>query len=502
MGIFIPWQRARDIRREAGTTQMIASLLRKVSVGLVECGTVRFFARQLDRELAPVRPLKDAQLRLASIEDVALLVREGDPSQASEEMVRDRFERGDLCFIAESSTGELVHSRWVAGEKGFVPEVGMEVLLEPGAAYMYGGYTSPRWRRAGVDSAVRSHIFSTMRARGCSWVYSYVRGDSPTALRAAKRLQSPVSTVWYLRIGSSEPWLLSGSSSRPALRKPDRTANVDRDRLLRLRQAREWFGGWIQQPAAFHSTGFHRVSEEQFEETARHIGQVLQLDPARDCVLDVGCASAMVSRRVAPRCRQLVGVDMTAGMVAGINQESIVCAGGKPAIFSAADGRRLPFPSRAFDKVYSSAVIHMLPGRDDGLQLIEEMVRVCRPGGTVLVASVPDRGKRFTAYTDALKQTNLIGKARILASFLLPRALKNLLRGPLGLEKGYPAALVYDIERIAARMEASGLQCSVLDFPQNYWSPDFRRTRSNLLISVPGEPQGLEREAVWAAKAG
>jgi ubiquinone/menaquinone biosynthesis C-methylase UbiE len=276
---------------------------------------------------------------------------------------------------------------------------------------------------------------------------------------------------------------------------------MESDRLLRLRQARVWFGGWLQQPAAFHSTGFHRVSEEQFEATARHIGRVLQLDPGRDCVLDVGCASAMVSRRVAPQCRQLVGVEMTSGMLAGIDDRSIVCAGGKPAIFSAADGRRLPFPSHSFDKVYCSAVIHMLPGRNDGLQLIEEMLRVCRPGGTVLVASVPDRGKRFNAYADALKQVGLVGKCRILASFLLPRALKNWLRGPLGLEKGYPAALVYDVKQIAARMQASGFHCTVLDFPEEYWSLDFRRTRSNLLISVPGESDALAQKAAWA-KAG
>src|SRR5688572_26019250 len=76
MSIVIPWQRASDIWKEAGTPQTIASLLRKASFGLLECATVRFFARDLARELAPMRPLVDLQLRLASIEDVGLLVRE------------------------------------------------------------------------------------------------------------------------------------------------------------------------------------------------------------------------------------------------------------------------------------------------------------------------------------------------------------------------------------------------------------------------------------------
>jgi ubiquinone/menaquinone biosynthesis C-methylase UbiE len=481
---------------------MITSLLQKASLGLIECGSVRFFARELDQELPAAGPQTDFQLRLASVQDIPMLVREGDPSQASEEMVRDRFERGDLCFIAESANGELVHSRWVACEKGYVPELGMDVLLKPGEAYMYGGYTSLRWRRAGVDGAVRLHIFRTMRTRGCSWVCSYVRGDSPSALRAAARLQSPVGSVWYLRIGPGESWLVPAARpSRPSLGKPEKLANEERDRLLRVRQAREWFGGWAQQPAAFHSTGFHRVSEEQFEETARHIGQVLQLDPARDRVLDVGCASAMVSRRVAPQCRQLIGVDMTSGMLAGVDAGSIACAGGSPAAFSAADGRHLPFPSHAFDKVYCSAVIHMLPGKNDGLQVIREMLRVCRPGGAVLVASVPDTGKRFNAYAAAWKQSKLIGKARFLGSFLVPRAVKNLLRRPLGMESTCPSALVYDIRRVASRLQEAGFPCRVLDYPDDYWSPDFRRTRSNLLISVPGEARPFEKKAVWA-KAG
>lgn len=482
---FTPWRKVRDIWKEAGTLQMITSLIRKASLGFIECGSVRFFARELDCELAPVRALIDCQLRLASIEDIGLLVREGDPSQASEEMIRDRFERGDICFIAQSSGGELVHSRWVACEKGYVPELEMELLLKPGEAYMYGGYTSTRWRRAGVDAAVRAHIFCTMRARGCSWVCSYVRGDSPPALRAAGRLQRPVGSVWYLRIGPGESWLMpTMRPTRPVLRKTPGFASAERDRLLRLRQSREWFGGWLQKTTAFHSTGFHRVSDEQFEETAQHIGQVLELDPARDCVLDVGCASAMVSRRVAQKCRQFVGVEMTAGMLAGIDAGTVACSDGTPAAFSAADGRHLPFPSDAFDKVYCSAVIHMLPGRDDGLQIIEEMLRVCRPGGVVLVASVPDRGKLFNAYKHAWRQAGFIGKGRFLASFLLPRSLKNALRGPLGMEKSYPAALIYDAQGIAARMRQAGFPCSVLDFPEDYWSSDFRRTRSNLLISV------------------
>jgi ubiquinone/menaquinone biosynthesis C-methylase UbiE/ribosomal protein S18 acetylase RimI-like enzyme len=492
------WRRAQDIRTESGTAALIASLLQKGSVGLIECGNVVFFSRDVDREVPPAEPGVTLRFRLASAADIPFLVRGGDPSQSSEEMLQDRIERGDLCFIAESPEGELIHSRWVATESGYIPELGMNVLLAPDEAYMYGGYTSPRWRKYGVDGAARTHIFRAMRARGKTRVHSYVRGDSPPALRAAGRWQKRGGSVWYLRIGPFGTWIKS-MGNHPTLRKRSRSSREELDRLVRIRQGREWFEGWLQRPAAQRSLGFLSISDDDFEDTARHIDRFLHLDPKKDRVLDVGCASAMVSRRVAPACRQFVGVEMTAGMLADAG--SIFSAGGEPAAFAAADGRHLPFPSHAFDKVYSSAVIHMLPGRDDGMQLIEEMLRVCRPGGTVLVASVPDRAKRFNGYADAWRQSNLKGKVRLLSSFLLPRVVKNALRGRLGLELPAPAALAYDVKRIAKRMQDRGFTSHILDFPGTYWSADFQRTRSNLVITIPAEPHRLEQNPVLA-KAG
>jgi SAM-dependent methyltransferase len=498
MSISAVWKKAQDIRTEGGTGALSASLLQKSSLGLIECGSVVFFFRDVDGEVPLVEPTVELRFRLASAQDIPFLVQGGDPSQASAEMLQDRIERGDLCFIAESPDGELIHSRWVTTESGYIPELGMDILMPRGEAYMYGGYTAPRWRKYGVDGAARSYIFRAMRSRGKSRVHSYVRGDSPPALRAAGRWQSRGGSVWYLRMGSFGTWTKS-FGNHPVLRKRVESSRAERDRLERIRQGREWFDGWLKRPAAQRSLGFLSLSEEEFRDTARHIDQFLHLNPAEDRVLDVGCASAMVSRHVAPACRQFVGVEMTAGMLAETGP--IVSARGEPALFAAADGRHLPFAAHTFDKVYSSAVIHMLPDRDDGMRVIEEMIRVCRPGGTVLVASVPDRSKRFNGYADAWRQSNLAGKARLLSSFLLPQFVKNALRGSLGVKLPAPAALAYDVKRIAKRMEELGFSCRILDFPGNYWSVDFQRTRSNLVISIPAESRRLEQHVVLA-KAG
>lgn len=118
--------------------------------------------------------------------------------------------------------------------------------------------------------------------------------------------------------------------------------------------------------------------------------------------------------------------------------------------------------------------------------MIEELVRVCRPGGTVLVASIPDRAKRFSAYLEAWRRSGLAGRLRLLTSLALPRPAKDVLRRLLGLEqRNLLASLDYDLEKLKRSLEAQGLVCQILDFPGNYWSRDFRKTRSNLLIRIP-----------------
>jgi SAM-dependent methyltransferase len=152
----------------------------------------------------------------------------------------------------------------------------------------------------------------------------------------------------------------------------------------------------------------------------------------------------------------------------------------------AADGRVLPFRSRVFTKAYCSAVIHTLPSRSDGLRMIEELVRVCRPGGEVLVASVPDARQRFHLYRDTWSQAGIAGKVRLVVSLAIPRPAKAFLRAVLGLPRVEGLDFLdYDLPDLRRRLEAQGLQCELLPFPPDYWSRDFRRLRTNLLIRIP-----------------
>jgi hypothetical protein len=131
-----------------------------------------------------------------------------------------------------------------------------------------------------------------------------------------------------------------------------------------------------------------------------------------------------------------------------------------------------------------------MPSRKDGLAMIKDLVRVCAPGGTVLVGAVPDRAKRWVRRHDLWKENGWGQRLRLLASLAIPPGLKPLLRRVgIGRAQG-PSFLDYDLDEIRRFIGSDGIQARVLPFPDEYWNRDFRRTRSNLVLTKAPEAPG------------
>ena len=282
-------------------------------------------------------------------------------------------------------------------------------------------------------------------------------------------------------------WPASADRRRAAPRRAA-APSLDDDVIARHHAWRDWFERWIDEPFAKRSTGTNTLPPEYFAATAAFIVSTLRLDPAVDRVLDVGCDSAMISRRVAPYCHRFVGVDFIPGLLIDVRR-----AGGPSASLNtaAADGRQLPFPAQAFDKVYCSAVVHTMPGVDDVAALVDELLRVCRPGGEVLVSSVPDVRKRSASQRLVWRRASLPGKLAMLASWVLPRSLRQLIRRAAGRPRVDPMRyLEFDLIDLARQLNAQGMSATVVDFPSDYWSVDFRTSRASLHIRVPQTRRG------------
>jgi len=116
----------------------------------------------------------------------------------------------------------------------------------------------------------------------------------------------------------------------------------------------------------------------------RVVEDLLRELPAPGRTLDVGCGpwSWLFSWGLNP-----VGIDCSSRYMSEFAQS------GRRAVVGSADV--LPFSSRSFDSVWSMGLLHHLPP-SAAAQTVAEMVRVCRPGGVVVLvdAVLPVSGWR------------------------------------------------------------------------------------------------------------
>jgi SAM-dependent methyltransferase/GNAT superfamily N-acetyltransferase len=479
--------RAARLFREGGARHLFYRTINKMHVRFLDVGTVNFFVRDLTIDIGDqLSPALPCEVRFATRADIAPIV-DGRPSLGAAK-IAERFDRGDRCFVAIDGTGRVAHCRWVATAAAEIPELDIDLVLWPGEAYFYDGYTRPDARGRGVDAAVRTYIFRWLRSAGYERVYSYVRGDNPVGLRAAARLQHHVGKVGYFKRRGGRTFIFGGQHpALPLLLPRSFSAFEQTEREVRAEKSRAWFQDWLNRPLPQRSTGFHEMPPEYFRATADFISTTLGLDPAKDVVLDVGCDSAMVSRLVAPRSAAFFGTDFMPCLLIDAPRDAVKTAAGLPGAFAAADGRRLPYRSGAFTKAYCCAVIHVLASREDGIRMINEIVRVCRPGAEVLISSVPDTAKRSAAFGELWRAAGAVEKMRLLAARALPQRARKALRRLTGIDRRDPIVLLeYDLRRLKSALRAHALNCRIVDFPDSYPSRDFRRTRSSLLIGVPG----------------
>jgi ubiquinone/menaquinone biosynthesis C-methylase UbiE len=113
-----------------------------------------------------------------------------------------------------------------------------------------------------------------------------------------------------------------------------------------------------------------------------------------DQVLDVACGPGLVACEFARHAAQVTGVDLTPAMIeqAEKRRQELGLAN---ATWTVGDAVPLPFSDQSFSLVITRYSYHHL--LDPALAL-KEMIRVCRPGGRVLVADVAMPPAKSAAY--------------------------------------------------------------------------------------------------------
>ena len=140
-------------------------------------------------------------------------------------------------------------------------------------------------------------------------------------------------------------------------------------------------------------------NKKVYNQTGQIVAKYIDKD---DTVLECACGTGAISVHIAPECKRLIATDMSKKMLKEAEKK---CKGFDNISFKAADIMHLKCKDNSFDKVVAGNVIHLL---DDPYGALDEFVRVCRPGGQIIIPTYINVSKKSSkAMQDMLKAIGL-----------------------------------------------------------------------------------------------
>lgn len=114
------------------------------------------------------------------------------------------------------------------------------------------------------------------------------------------------------------------------------------------------------------------------------VKQVLSYGLETGRLLDLGTGPGGIPLKIARRCPKLrvVGIDRSVNMIRAARRAAAEQSLAERVCFLLADANRLCFPDASFDFVLANSLLHHL---QNPVAVFDEMARVARPGGVILV---------------------------------------------------------------------------------------------------------------------
>lgn len=169
------------------------------------------------------------------------------------------------------------------------------------------------------------------------------------------------------------------------VRTPSNSANAPLSDAAELNALRTWRSVYGEAARASDWMAAHRWSEDDRpHDIAHEVREKLLLRPD-DLVLEVGCGSGAKLALILLDGQQGIGLDQCEALVRrgpdfGVDKTRLR--------LGVADASRLPIRSESVDRVLSYSVFQCFPSVEYTRRVLVEMLRVCRPGGVVVIGDV------------------------------------------------------------------------------------------------------------------
>ena len=111
---------------------------------------------------------------------------------------------------------------------------------------------------------------------------------------------------------------------------------------------------------------------------------------SNDEVLECACGTGLLTRVIAPKCKNLMATDFSIKMLKRAKKK---CGKYSNVQFEQADILQLTYPDERFDTVVAANVIHLL---DEPYKALHELERVCKLGGRMIIPTYMNQTDKGT----------------------------------------------------------------------------------------------------------
>jgi ubiquinone/menaquinone biosynthesis C-methylase UbiE len=132
-------------------------------------------------------------------------------------------------------------------------------------------------------------------------------------------------------------------------------------------------------------------SEQVAQKTIDDIRDKLNAGSA-ECILEVGCGSGTVCHALLGNGQKGIGIDLSENL---LGRASSFGVDRRKVALIAAEASRLPICDSSADRVLCYSVFQSFPSKKYAKRVLNELIRVCQPGGVILVGDIfqrPDDG--------------------------------------------------------------------------------------------------------------
>jgi len=145
-----------------------------------------------------------------------------------------------------------------------------------------------------------------------------------------------------------------------------------------------------------YSSVYDQTFGKAFNQSRKSAVKGLHVSP-NDHVLEVGVGTGIALPLYPTHCR-IMGIDLSEGMLKKAG-ECITKHGLDHVTLQRMDAGQMTFQDNSFDLVMAAYVVTAVP---DYRQVVSEMIRVCRPGGRIVMLNHFSNGNKFIAAVEKL----------------------------------------------------------------------------------------------------